>query len=630
MSTPSIETFDPIKKATWKEGESVPYKAFADLLDKIDPITERTIIATTPGDLLPAIYLCYNKVCPDYKGIELGIGDSLIIKAIQEATGRGKEQMKSLYKETGDLGEIAMKSKSTQRLLFAPKPLTIRSIFNDFKAIASLEGTKSQDKKIGIIKRLMVASTGSEIKYIVRGLQGRLRVGLAEQTILVSLAHAIILTPCYIIEGQPRILDRTTVASYAKLNDEMKDAENIIKQVYSECPDFDMIIPALINNPLSKLHDICHLLPGIPVVPMLAKPTKGITEVLDRFQGLDFTCEYKYDGERAQIHKLPSGEIKIFSRNSEDTSQKFPDLIQTLKEVIPESVHTCILDSECVAWNREEGKMLPFQVLATRGKKAVNKEDVKVNVIIFCFDILYLNGECIIEKTLQDRQELLHNTIHEKEGRFMYATHMAATDTEQIQSFLQESIDHGCEGLMLKTLTENAEYEPSRRSLNWLKLKKDYISTTGDSFDLVPIAGWYGKGKRKGTIGAFLLACYDVDNEQFQSVCKLGTGFSDDNLKEFSTFFNDHIVQSKPVDYNVDTTIVPDVWFEVVQTWEVRAADLSISPVHRGAFNQIESGKGIGLRFPRFIRVREDKKPESCTDANQIAEFYNNQSILHL
>ena len=163
---------------------------------------------------------------------------------------------------------------------------------------------------------------------------------------------------------------------------------------------------------------------------------------------------------------------------------------------------------------------------------------MKIHGVIFMFDILFLNGESVIQRPLKERRALLRSTIHEVPGRMQFATsrevriewafHSQLADTEEIQEFLMESVNAGCEGLMVKTLTENATYEPSKRSLNWLKLKKDYLQDLGDSLDLVPIGGYYGKGKRTGNFGAFLLACYDVNSEEFQSVCKvLGGGRSE-------------------------------------------------------------------------------------------------------
>jgi DNA ligase 1 len=251
-----------------------------------------------------------------------------------------------------------------------------------------------------------------------------------------------------------------------------------------------MIIPAMVEHGILNLRDHCKLKPGVPLKPMLAKPTKAITEVLDRFEGQTFTCEYKYDGERAQIHyvakstdenlsqALPGavkdagkGVASIFSRNSEDLSKKYPDILAKLQTWVKDDTKSFVLDCETVAWDVDEKKVLPFQQLMTRKKKDVKIEDVKVKVCVFAFDLLYLNGEAIVEKPLRERRELLHGSFAPVEGEFAFASHMNGQELEEIQAFLDESVKASCEGLMVKMLDgRESGYEPSKRSRNWLKV----------------------------------------------------------------------------------------------------------------------------------------------------------------
>ena len=259
----------------------------------------------------------------------------------------------------------------------------------------------------------------------------------------------------------------------------------------SELPSYDVIIPAMIEHGIMKLRENCKLQPGVPLKPMLAKPTKAITEVLDRFEDQTFTCEYKYDGERAQIHYVAkdadqelsqsapgatkeagNGVASIFSRNSEDLSKKYPDILAKLHTWVKSDTKSFVLDCETVAWDMEEKKVLPFQQLMTRKKKDVKIEDVKVKVCVFAFDLLYLNGEAIVEKPLRERRELLTKSFEPVEGEFAFATHMDGQEIDEIKTFLDESVKASCEGLMVKML-DGAEsgYEPSKRSRNWLKVR---------------------------------------------------------------------------------------------------------------------------------------------------------------
>ncbi|RDB29312.1 DNA ligase 1 [Hypsizygus marmoreus] len=617
----------------WKVGAPVPYAALTKTFAHIEATTkrlEKTAYLTSflllvmqrsakgdPKSLLQAVYLCINRLSPDYVGIELGIGESLLIKAIAESTGRSTAVIKAELQKEGDLGLVAMNSKNSQRTLFKPKPLTVSFVFQNLKDIALTTGNASQAKKVSIITKLLAACQDFEAKYIVRSLEGKLRIGNAERSVLVAVAHAAVLA------------ERERVGkkwSKEKLIARLEEGANIIKAVYSELPSYDEVLPALLEYGIDGLREHCKLTPGVPLKPMLAKPTKAIGEVLDRFEGKRFTCEYKYDGERAQVHKLSDGTVAVFSRNSEDMSKKYPDLVEQLPKCIKDSVKSFVLDAEAVAIDRTTGKLMPFQELSRRKRKDVKVEDIQVRVCLFAFDLLYLNGEPLLQKPLHERRALLREHFTVVPGEFDFAKSSDSETTEEIQTFLEESVRDGCEGLMIKMLdTEASFYEPSRRSVNWLKLKKDYLAGIGDSLDLVVIGGYYGKGKRTNVYGAFLLACYDSDSEEFQTICKIGTGFSEEMLQS-------HYETLKPLELakvRGDVKVggaKPDVWFEPKVVWEVLTADLSLSPVYTAAQGLVEE-RGISLRFPRFLRVRDDKGADDATGPEQIAEMYERQAL---
>jgi len=516
---------------------------------------------TTPEDLIHAVYLCCNSVTPAFEGVELGIGEALLKKAIVEATGRSRDAIECMYKEKGDLGIVALESRKSQPTLFGFKPpaLSLADVRGNFLKIAKTAGNKSQETKVGLIKKMLGACSGAEAKYIVRGLQGKLRIGLAEQSVLVALAHAVCLTP----PTEPEVTDlRAVLKNDAVTAARLDDAVKLIKQVYSECPTYDAMVPALLQHPLAQLKAACHITAGVPLKPMLAKPTKGVSEVLDRFSGGRFTCEFKYDGERAQIHLLDNGTVKVFSRNSEDNSTKYPDVVRALAQAASPSTKSFILDSEVVAYSRDTKRMLPFQILSTRARKDVASADaVKVQVIVCAFDLLYLNGESLLTTPLAKRRELLREAFVEVPDAFSFAVGRDLTDPEEILGFLHEAVASSCEGLMVKTLDENATYEPSKRSLNWLKVKKDYMDGLTDSLDLVVVGAFNGRGKRTGVFGAFLLACYDAEAEEYQTVCKIGTGFSEKDLEEHSARLRAMpLMPGKPK--NVLSDMECDVWFD--------------------------------------------------------------------
>ncbi|KAI1500576.1 ATP-dependent DNA ligase [Biscogniauxia marginata] len=648
----------------WEAGTPVPYAALCTTFSLVELITKRLqiteycalflrqVLRLTPDDLLPTVLLMVNKLAPDYAGIELGIGESLIMKAIGETTGRSLQIIKADQKEIGDLGLVAVKSRSTQPTMFKPKPLTVRGVHKGLMDIATVSGNGAQGRKVDGIKKLLSAADShlngkidiskdkggpSEAKYIIRFLEGKLRLGLAERTVLVSIAQAMV---CHEAEQNGKV---PTTA-------EVEQGEALLKSVYSELPSWDVIIPAMVKNGIMNLKETCKLRPGVPLKPMLAKPTKAITEVLDRFENQTFTCEYKYDGERAQIHyvakersddyieTLPGatkeaakGIASIFSRNSEDLSKKYPDILAKLHTWVKEGTKSFVLDCETVAWDVLGKKVLPFQQLMTRKKKDVKVEDVKVKVCVFAFDLLYLNGDAIVEKPLRERRELLHKAFSPVEGEFAFATHMNGQELEEIQTFLDESVKASCEGLMVKMLDgPESGYEPSKRSRNWLKIKKDYLSGVGDSLDLVVLGAYYGKGKRTSVYGAFLLACYNAASETYETVCNIGTGFSEQVLEELHAQLSAIVIgQPKPFyAHSAGNQHQPDVWLEPRYVWEVRTADLTLSSRYKAACKEgIDPAgeKGISLRFPRFIKVRDDKKPDEATASRQVAEMYRKQ-----
>ncbi|MCJ1399102.1 hypothetical protein MMC11_002304 [Xylographa trunciseda] len=651
----------------WKAGEPVPYAALCTTFSLIELTTKRLIISAhcslflrqilrlTPQDLLPTVQLMINKLAADYAGIELGIGESLIMKAIGESTGRSLAVIKADQNEIGDLGLVAAKSRSNQPTMFKPKALTVRAVLDGLMGIATVQGSGSQGRKVDGIKKLLSAADvaiagkgnkgtditkdkggASEAKFIIRFLEGKLRLGLAEKTVLVALAHAMV------------IYETEKKGNKVPSSEQLAKGEAILKTVYSELPNYEVIIPAMLEHGIFRLRENCKLQPGVPLKPMLAKPTKSITEVLDRFEGKNFTCEYKYDGERAQIHyvaedspqqyessqavskKGVKGLSAIFSRNSEDLSKKYPDILAKLDTWIKKDTKSFVLDCETVAWDVVEKKVLPFQQLMTRKRKDVKVEDVKVKVCVFAFDMLFYNGESIVHKPLRERREILKGAFDEVEGEFRFAQYGDTSELDEIQTLLEESVKASCEGLMVKMLdTEESGYEPSKRSRNWLKVKKDYLSGIGDSLDLVVLGAYFGKGKRTSVYGAFLLGCFNASKETYETVCNIGTGFSEAILEDLHAELSRHTID-RPKPFYTHSSVTkdqPDVWFEPRFVWEVKTADLTLSPRYKAgcdALNDV-AHKGISLRFPRFIKKRDDKKPDQATGSRMVVEMYRKQ-----
>ncbi|KAL7737441.1 hypothetical protein ACLKA6_007584 [Drosophila palustris] len=623
---PSMDSYHPLKHAYWKAQGLTPYLALARTFQVIEETKGRlkmidilsnffcSVMLVSPEDLLPSVYLSINQLAPAYEGLELGVADTTLMKAIAKATGRNLAHIKSQTHLIGDLGIVAEQSRVSQRMMFRPKPLNIRGVFSKLKEIAKTTG----QSKMTLVYDVFVACRFSEARFFIRSLIGKLRIGIAEQSLLTALAVALV--------KKNHIKDCKNSKVCDVYKDEIAETSLMLKTTFCQCPNYDIIIPAILKYDIKELQTRCPMHPGMPLKPMLAQPTKGVHEVLERFSGMHITCEWKYDGERAQIHLNDVGEMSIFSRNSENNTEKYPDLIARSKSILKtDHVKSYIIDSEIVAWDVERMQILPFQVLTTRKRKNVDIDTIKVQVCVYIFDLLYINGTSLVTKPLSERRKLLFEHFQEVEGEWKFATALNTNDMDEVQQFLEESIKGNCEGLMVKTLDEEATYEIAKRSRNWLKLKKDYLSGVGDSLDLVVIGGYKGKGRRTGIYGGFLIACYDTENEEYQSICKIGTGFTDEDLRVHSEFFGKHVIDSPKSYFRYDSSLEPDAWFEPVQVWEVKCADLSLSPIHRAAIGIVDGERGISLRFPRFIRIRDDKSPENATDANQVAHMYQSQ-----
>ncbi|RCK65849.1 DNA ligase 1 [Candida viswanathii] len=618
-----------------KLGPKIPYAKLTSVFEVVDQESSRLKITAIVSDffleilqqltvdkLIKIVYLSINKLGPDYvQGLELGLGETILIKAISECYGRSPAKIKAEMVDSGDLGDIAQKSRSLQPPMFKPQPLDIDTVFENLQQIAKASGKDSQAKKVGLIKKMLSACglKSNEAKFLIRSLAGKLRIGIAEKTLIVGLAQAFV---NYENKTNKRI-DPTKLA----------EAEEIVKEAISRVPNYEVVLKKAQEHGIFNLLDHVHVTPGIPLRAMLAKPTKSIGEIFDRFQDAEFTCEYKYDGMRAQVHVLSDGTVKVYSRNLEDMTETYPDLISIVKEFTTDKgAISFILDCEAVAWDRNLHKILPFQKLTTRKRKEVNEEDITVNICLYAFDLLYFENDSLLARSLADRRKVLHEKFSPIEDKFQFATAKdSSSNLEVLQTFLDQSIKDSCEGLMVKMLNgTDSYYEPSKRSRNWLKLKKDYLAGVGDSLDLVVIGAYNGKGKRTGTYGGFLLASYNQDTGDLETCCKIGTGFSDEDLANLYNKLHPTEIKS-PKKYFVyetnNSNAVPDVWFEPSLLFEVLTADLSLSPIYKTGHQ--EFGKGISLRFPRFIRLREDKNIEDATSSTQVCEFYESQALVN-
>ncbi|KAK3426330.1 hypothetical protein EUGRSUZ_F02800 [Eucalyptus grandis] len=634
-----LEKYNPVEHASWRLGDPAPYIHLARTFDLVErekgkiKVTSmlcnmfRSLLALSPEDVLPATYLCTNKIAPDHENMELNIGGSLVAAAIEDVCGVKRSKIRDMYNRLGDLGDVAQECRQTQTFLAPPPVLLIKDVFSVLKKISFQTGSGSNARKKSLIVSLMRSCREMEMKFIVRTLVRNLRIGAMMRTVLPAFAQAVVMN--------------SSLEDTSQKSEKIKSLSASILEAYNVLPSLDLIIPSLMKEGIEFSSSHLSMIPGLPIKPMLAKITDGCPSVLKLFESRAFTCEYKYDGQRAQIHKLADGSIRIFSRNGDETTSRFPDLIAIVNESCKPSAVTFILDAEVVAVDRKRGsKLMSFQELSSRERggrdSLVSLDSIKVDICIFVFDVMFANGEQVLGFPLRERRKVLRELFNdEKKGFFEYVkemtvdaedSHLDREDTlTRMNLFLEDALRSSCEGIMVKSLDIDAGYSPSKRAETWLKVKRDYVDGLGDSLDLVPIGAWHGNGRKAGWYSPFLMSCYNPDTEEFQSVCRVMSGFSDSFYIEMKEFFSgDKILSKKPPYYK--TAEVPDMWFSPEVVWEIRGADLTLSPVHQAAVGLVHPSRGISMRFPRFIRCVSDRNPEDCSTAADIAEMFQSQS----
>ncbi len=582
------------------------YIILAETFQKIESTTKRLEITDYIVDLLKktdenniekVVLLMQGRIAPDYLGIELGMADKLAIKAISQIYGITEKTIEEEYQKTGDLGiatENLAKNKR-QKTLFELEEqiLTVEKVFENFKKIAELSGEKSQDKKVSLLGELLNYAKPIEARYIVRTVTGKLRLGVADATILDALAIAF---------------------------GETKEMRDVVEKAYNIHPDLGFIAKTLFKEGIEGVKKI-KVEPGIPIKVMLAERLPSLEEILEKMGG-KAAFEYKYDGIRMQPH-VTKNFVKIYSRRMENLTEQFPDITKAIKIAVGD--HEVILDGEGVPVNIETGELLPFQAVShRRGRKyEIEKVAEEVPVVLFLFDILYLDGNELLSLPYLKRKEILESVVKEND-RIKFANRIISGDKNEIRKFFEKSIEDGCEGLVAKNISEQSIYRAGAREFLWIKFKRDYEAIVEDTFDLVVVGAFAGHGQRAGTYGALLMAAYDPEKDLFVTVCKLGSGFTEDNLTSIRKILDNYKIEHRHG--RVSSLVEPDYWFIPSLVLEVKGAELTLSPLHTCCMDSIEKGSGISIRFPRFTgNFRFDKKPEDATTTNEIIEEYKNQ-----
>jgi DNA ligase-1 len=578
------------------------YSDIAEVYEKIEATTKRLemtdllvgLLRKTPKELIDkVVYLTQGKIYPDFVKLEIGVAERLAIKALAHASGWHESEIEEDLKKTGDIGETAQNFIARKKqVTFFRKPLTVQRVYETFDKMARASGPGAIDTKVTLLAGLLADATPKEAKYIMRTVTGNLRLGIADMTVLDALAIAY---------GGG------------------KETRELVERAYNISSDLGRVAKVLAEEGLEGIKKF-KVIVGNPIRPMLAERLSSPEEILEKLGG-KCVAEYKYDGERIQAHKR-GDEVILFSRRLEDISDQYPDAIELLRRHV--LAKEAIVEGECVAVNPDTGEMMPFQELMHRRRKyGIEKAMEEYPVSLFMFDALYVDGKDLTLEPYPVRRETLESIIQEGE-RIKIAKSITTGDIKVLENFFLEAIENGCEGLMCKSIAQDSIYQAGARGWLWIKYKRDYKSEMTDTVDLVVVGAFHGRGKRAGTYGALLLAAYNPENDTFETVCKCGTGFTDEDLAKLPEMMKKHVISHKHP--RVNSLIEADVWFEPKVVIEVLGAEITLSPIHTCALNRIRQGNGLAIRFPRFTgNFRLDKAAEDATTSNEIVEMYQKQ-----
>jgi DNA ligase-1 len=588
------------------------FSEFSTYLKKLDETSKRleitTILSELMGKLSPeetdkAIYLASGYLEAPYANIKFNIAERMMVRVLEQAYATTqkpdiKKEVERIYAREGDLGNVAFELGREE----TPKTPEILEVYSSLMEIAQEEGGGSQDSKITKTANLIKNLDNISAKYIVRIILGLTRLGFTELTIIAALAESL---------GDKKLAPK-------------------IEARYNIHPDIGLIAKRIKQKGLKGLNDIT-IETGVPVLSQKAQRVSGMEEAMERIGNV--WAEFKFDGTRVQLHfdrdkknknkqvsqtsffatEENSFLIKTYTRNLEETTHQYPDLVGAAMEQI--NADSVILDGEAIGYNKATGEFLPFQETIQRKRKHDVEETAKnIPLKYFVFDILFLNGKSLIDKTLRERREIL-NKIIKKGDTLVVDEHMETDKFEDLEEYYELAKHKKLEGLIAKN--PNDSYQAGARSYSWIKLKTADEKLLNDSMDCIVLGYYNGKGVRsKFGIGGFLVGVYDDKSDTFKTLSKIGTGLKEEDWGTLKKMADKVKTNKCPVNVDMDKMFAPDVYTEPKVVVEIGADEISVSPSHTA---------GYALRFPRLIKFRQDKSATQSTTLREIEKMFKNQ-----
>lgn len=562
------------------------YAALAEQLREIEVAdgdhTKRDLLARLfldTDDLLPEIVLLVRgRVQERWEAAELGVSSSLTRRAVVHATGVEPAELENRWKESGDLGTAAEWAVQNRRQrTLATEPLTVERVVETLQEIATYEGAGSESRRVDAVASLINDATPLGARFVVRTALGHLRIGVGEAMVRDAIATAFL-------------------TDEAPSNPEVSAIERAL-QVTN---DFRVVARTARDDGINRLRDLDVEL-FRPVKSMLARKAETLEDgISDAAGDSEVLAEYKYDGVRVQIH-VDHGEVRVFTRRLMEVSDQFPDVVRTVRTGM--ETGRAILDGELVGYEPESGNPVAFQRFSKRIKRIhdVDQLATQIPARVYLFDCLY-DGESLLDHPLDARLERLTDAFNPHDD-LQRASHTRATidqaGSEAVRDLYEAALADGHEGVMLKDPT--AVYEPGRRVGMMLKIKP-----TMEPLDLVVTRAVYSEGRRSEQLGRLYLACYDADTDRFREVGRLSTGYTDEELAALTTRLESLARERDGRNVDLDPRVVLEVEYEEIQE----------SP---------EYDSGFALRFPRFLRVRQELAPEDADSHQRVRELYESQ-----
>ncbi len=560
-------------------------------LTLIELLTQLFRSIERPDEIEQVCYLVQGRVAPFFEALEMGMAEKSVARSIAMAYHTIPEHVEALYATLGDLGLVA--GQVNREAGTVSTVLGVEEIFQGLKAIAQTAGKGAVEQRIARLSDLLRRVDSVSAKYVVRILLGKLRLGIGDATVLDALAKA-------------------------RWNDAKK--RKLLEGAYHKTSDLGIIARTLWEHPgeeeAQRAVAALDIQVGKPVHSQLAERLPEASAIIAKMGAV--VAQYKYDGLRAQIHK-DGQQVTIFSRNLEDQSHMFPELIAgTLGQIRAESA---ILDAEALAYNATSEEFLPFQETTRRRRKhGIEALAEQLPLKAFVFDILYKDGVSLLDTPLVERLKILEETIQPDDILMRTASH-TIQDAHTLTLLFDEAISKGLEGLVVKKL--ESRYEAGARNFNWVKLKRHSAGALNDTIDCVLLGYLFGRGKRAALgAGSLLVGVYDPGQDLFVTVTKIGTGLSDDQWRSIRERTRGLEVDHRPA--RVSSLIEPSVWVEPQLVIEVLADEITRSPTHTAG--KVGAEPGYALRFPRLVSFREaDKQPEDATTVQELIELYESQ-----